>query len=107
MSGTLDRHSTRASALKPGAVAAAAEADLALRAAKRRGKSARGNAYTFHRRHVQRASCALDLIDRAIADRYAGVWSEKRITRLIYLDAELLDAVRRLLSPLAAPEAAP
>jgi len=100
VSGALDRHSTRAVSLKPTAIAAAAVADLVLREQKRAGKSDKGRPYLFHRRHVQRSTCPLDLVDRAIADRYSGIWSAKRVTRLIYLDEDLLRATRALLSPL-------
>jgi hypothetical protein len=99
MTGALDRHGTRAFVLKPSALAKAAEADLALRNQKRDGKRAAGVAYTFHRRHVRRATCALDLVDRALADRYSGVWSKKRVTRLVYGDEDALVATRALLSP--------
>lgn len=99
MSTVLERHGTRAFVLKPSALAKAAEADLALRNRKRLGQCADGKAYTFHRAHVRRASCALDLVDRAIADRYSGVWSDKRITCLIYGDEDLLRATRELLAP--------
>lgn len=103
MSGALDRHGTRAFVLKPSAVVAAVEADLVLRERKRkrRGQHPAGGTYVFHRDHVRRASCALDLVDRAIRDRYAGVGSGKRITRLVYGDEELLAATRALLSPIA------
>lgn len=101
MKGALDRHGTRAIALPASAIIKAAEADLALRDLKRAGQRGRGMPYTFHRRHVRHASCALDLVDRAIADRYGGVWSDKRLTRVVYGDEETLRAVRMLLSPLA------
>ena len=88
-------------ALKPASIVAAAEADLALRGRQcgvwLEGKGWRPQPYCFHRAHVARASCALDLIDRAIADRYSGVYSGKRITRIIYGDENLLADARALL----------
>lgn len=89
--------------LKPASIVTAAEADLALRQLQR-GDRAHGGEhgakpYCFHRAHVARASCALDLIDRAIRDRYTGVYGGKRITLIIYGDADLLWAARELLSP--------
>jgi hypothetical protein len=88
----LERHGTRLCELKPSAVVAAAEADVALRRRKNGAGAPIGTPYCFHRRHVARASCACDLIERAIKDRYAGVGSEKRITRILYGDEELLRA---------------
>ena len=89
-------------ALKPGSIVAAAEADLALRGRQcgvwYEGEGWRPLPYCFHRVHVARASCALDLIDRAIADRYSGVHSGKRITRIIYGDENLLAEARALLA---------
>lgn len=95
---------SQAFALKPSSLIAAAAADLARRDFNR---CARGSdPYCFHRRHVARATCALDLIDRAIRDRYTGVDSGKRITRIIYGDAELLWAAYELCSPLGDGKAA-
>jgi hypothetical protein len=92
-------------ALKPASIVAAAEADLALRARQcgiwLEGEGWRPQPYCFYRAHVARASCALDLINRAIADRYSGVHAGKRITRIIYGDETLLWEARALLSPLA------
>jgi hypothetical protein len=89
--------------LTPASIIAAAEADLKLRAAQR-GEAVeagvRVKPYCFHRAHGRRASCALDLIDRAIAGRYDGIHGGKRITALIYADEGLLAAARALLSPL-------
>jgi hypothetical protein len=103
--GTLRREGARdvaASALKPGSIVAAAEADLALRQAQRGlrmdGDDRGARPYCFHRTHVARASCALDLIDRAIADRYSGVYCGKRITRIIYGDENLLWEARAIVA---------
>jgi hypothetical protein len=87
--------------LKPASIVTAAEADLELRQHQRSrvGEEPRSQPYCFHRRHVARASCALELIDLAIRDRYTGVYGGKRITRIIYGDADLLWAARQLLSP--------
>jgi len=92
MSLLLERHGIKAFALKPSALIAAAEADLRLRSQQQGAQRSGPRPYCFHRSHVVRASCALDLIDRAIRDRYSGVWSAKRITRIIYGDADLLAA---------------
>ena len=100
VTAVLEKHGTKLCAIKPSAIVGAAEADLALRERKIRRRSAENIPYVFHRRHVQAASCALDLIDRAIRDRYSGVYCGKRITRIVYGDEELLRAVRALLSPI-------
>jgi hypothetical protein len=94
MSQVLDRHGTRAFVLKPSSVVAAAEADLALRNKKKQSDASAAMPYAFYHRHVRLASCALDLIDRAIADRYTGVYCGKRITR----NEELLWEARALLA---------
>lgn len=90
---------TEAFALKPASIVTAAEADLALRQEQRRiwKKPRSVQAYCFHRAHVARASCVLDLIDRAIADRSSGVYCGKRITRIIYADENLLWEARALV----------
>jgi hypothetical protein len=102
MRDLLEAHGTKLLVLPPSAIIAAAEADLKLR--RGRDASDAGKPYCFHRRHVAAAACALDLIDRAIADRYSGVYCGKRITRTIYGDEVLLREVRALLSPLTSAQ---
>ena len=93
---------TRAFVLQPASIVTAAEADLLLRERQRGvrydGDDRAVQPYCFHHRHVVRASCAFDLIDRAIKDRYSGVHSGKRITRIIYADEELLLAARAIVA---------
>lgn len=89
---------TEAFSLKPASIVTAAMADLATREQQCGAwrKRRRAQTYCFHRAHVARASSPLDLIDRAIADRYSGVYSGKRITRIIYRDERLLAEARAL-----------
>jgi hypothetical protein len=98
----LERHGTKAFVLKPSSVVAAAEHDLGRRHDRRATASA---PYAFHRRHVARASCPLDLIDRAIADRYTGYYCGKRVARILYGEDGLLEAARALISPIGAEAA--
>jgi hypothetical protein len=106
MAGLLDRHGTKAFAIPPSAIAAAAEADLRLRQRKLDGKERFCVPYCFHRRHVCKANCALDLVDRALQELEVGLGSNKRATQLIYGDEQLLRAARAALSPTARDRAA-
>lgn len=90
----LERHGTALMALKPGSVAAAAEFDLRRRGDKHVGDCDRFAPYSFHRTHVRKASGAVNLIDRAIAEPQLGAASGKRITRLFYGEPDLLWAAR-------------
>jgi hypothetical protein len=92
MRDLLEAHGTKLFTLKPSSIIAAAEADLKLRRARKGGQPSSAP-YCFHRAHVAAASGAFDLIDRAIRDRYSGVYCGKRITRTIYSDEALLSAV--------------
>lgn len=88
----LERHGTQLVVLKPASVVEAAAADLRRRWQKQDGRSAQFEPYAFHRAHVRVAANIADLIGRAIAGRSLGGGSGKRVTRLLYGDAALLQA---------------
>ena len=97
MSRMLDDHGTTLSVLKPSSIVAAAAADIRKAERKAARQADRFEPYCFHRRHVRKAEGARELIALAADDRARGISSGKRITRLIYGDAELLAAALRMV----------
>ena len=85
-------HGTKAFLLKPASIVTAALADLELRKHQRRPVEgwATSEPYCFHRAHVFHAKSVRDLLERAIKDRYSGVYSSKRVTCIVYGDEDLL-----------------
>lgn len=95
----LQDHGTKAFSLPPSAVVSAAQADIALAAAKAESDEAiKNRQYAFHREHVRRAKDAADLLKRALADLPRGVGSSKPNTRMLYSSPKLLRAALEFAS---------
>jgi len=89
-SSILELHGTRLNQLKPSSIVAAALSDLALKVRKKMERADDFAPYAFHRRHVQKAEGAAELISIAIHGLKTGQASGKRSKRLLYAKKELL-----------------
>lgn len=91
----MEQHGTTLIKLKPSMIWDCAMADLARRDCNKDYPPGKPEHYAFHRRHVEKAESANDIIRAAIADPGRGQRSAKRDTRLLYADVELLKAALR------------
>lgn len=86
----LEVHGTTIMKLKPSSIWAAAMKDLERHDRNRIAGIEDVSHFAFHRKHVQGAESANDIIRAALADPEPGLNSGKEMTRLIYSDLELL-----------------
>lgn len=96
----LEDHGTDVGGLTPGSIVSAAEVDMQReRRNQRRGFGNGNEFYSFHRKHVHRATTVRQLIKLAIDEPEIGRASGKKSTRIIYRDETLLwKALRHLES---------
>ena len=88
----MEAHCTTLVKLKPKMIWSVAMDDLKRREWNKSADVASMRPYAFHRKHVEGAESANDIIRAAIADIERGRSSGKRDTRLLYADVELLKA---------------
>lgn len=86
----LEQHGTTLMQFKPEAIWRMAMADFDRRAGNANADVTEMKHYNFHRDHVRKATTANDILRAAIADLERGRGSGKKITRLLYGDAEQL-----------------
>jgi hypothetical protein len=88
----LETNGTGGVPFKPDAVWRMALRDLDARVGNATAVVGKMRHYHFHRDHVRKAATANDILRAAIADLEKGRQSSKKLTRLLYTDAELLKA---------------
>jgi hypothetical protein len=93
---------TKAFQLTPTSIVAAAVKDLTTRELNVSDSGRRW--YSFHRKHVVKATTPSELVTLALKDRKRGIVSSKPNTRAIYQDEELLKAAASLPPPSTPPE---
>lgn len=86
----LETNGTKLMQLKPKMIWDCAMADLGRRERNKQAHVSDIEPYAFHRKHVEKAASANDIIRAAIKDIGRGQRSSKRDTRLLYSDVELL-----------------
>lgn len=88
----LEHHGTKLMQLKPSMIWRCAMDDLERRIHNKNTDVAGMKQYAFHRKHVAKASTANDILRAAIDQPGLGQASNKKDTRLLYSDVELLKA---------------
>ncbi len=88
----MEAHGTTLVKLKPKMIWSVAMDDFKRREWNKSADVASMRPYAFHRKHVDGAESANDIIRAALADLERGRSSSKRDTRLLYADEELLRA---------------
>ena len=91
----LEQHGTVLMKLQPSVIWKCAMDDFERREHNKQADVAGMKPYAFHRKHVEGAESANDIIRAAIADPEIGQRSAKRDTRLLYSDVELLKEALR------------
>jgi hypothetical protein len=91
VTGLLEQHAAPLMKLKPGMIWRCAMDDLDRRERNlKRSDPSEMEEYAFHRDHVAKSNSANDILRAAIADPVKGRISDKRDTRLLYADVDLL-----------------